>query len=173
MSEEQYATFGGGCFWCLEAIFQRQADVRSVTSGYQGGKRKNPTYEQVCSGATGHAEVIRVAYDPRAISYERLLDLFWRAHDPTQLNRQGNDIGTQYRSIIFYHTEDQKKAALESKQALEASGTYRAPIVTQIESATEFYPAEEYHQNYYRDHSNAPYCQLIIKPKMEKLGLEH
>jgi peptide-methionine (S)-S-oxide reductase len=146
--------------------------VSEVTSGYIGGRVRNPTYQQVCSGETGHAEAVQVTFDPDRISYEKLLDLFWKAHDPTQLNQQGADVGTQYRSAIFYHSEEQRKAAEASRQVLAASGTFSRPIVTEIAPASDFFPAEEYHQNYYRENSRAPYCQYVIRPKMEKLGLE-
>ncbi len=163
----ELATFGGGCFWCVEAIFQRLNGVKSVTSGYAGGKTINPTYEEVCSGQTGHAEVIQVAYDPNKITYENLLAVFWEAHDPTTLNRQGPDTGTQYRSIILYHDEHQKQVAEKSKQA--AAAQFKEPIVTQIVPLTKFYAAEGYHQSYYNNHSNAPYCALVIRPKLDKL----
>lgn len=160
------ATFGGGCFWCLEALFQTIDGVKSVTSGFAGGTVANPTYEQVCTGTTGHAEVIQVEYDPAKISYEKVLDFFWQAHDPTTLNRQGADAGTQYRSVILYHNEVQKLAAEKSKTA--AARLYRNPIVTQIVPLTQFYRAEDYHQNYFRNHRQAPYCRLVIRPKLDK-----
>jgi peptide-methionine (S)-S-oxide reductase len=171
-SGAERATFAAGCFWCVEAVFQKVDGVASVKSGYIGGHVKNPTYQQVCGGNTGHAEAIQIEYDPNVARYEDLLDLFWRAHDPTQLNRQGADVGTQYRSAIFYHSEAQRVAAEASKKALAASGAYPGPIVTEISPATEFYTAEAYHQNYYRDNPRAPYCALVIRPKMKKLGLE-
>lgn len=170
--QEQVATFGGGCFWCVEAVFQQVPGVKRVTSGYKGGDVANPTYQQVTRGETGHAEVVRVLYDADKVDYETLLDVFWRAHDPTQLNRQGADVGTQYRSVIFYHSEAQKEAALASRDKLEASGRYRQPIVTQIVAAEEFYEAEEYHQNYFRNNPSATYSRFVIAPKLEKLGLE-
>ena len=163
----ELATFGGGCFWCVEAIFQRLNGVHSVTSGYAGGKTSNPTYEDVCSGQTGHAEVIQVAFDPGKITYEDLLAVFWEAHDPTTLNRQGADVGTQYRSVIFYHDERQKIAAEKSKQS--AAAHFKEPIVTQIAPLTNFYKAEGYHQSYYNNHQNAPYCAFVIRPKLDKL----
>jgi len=163
----ELATYGGGCFWCVEAIFQRLDGVKSVTSGYAGGKRENPTYKEVCGGDTGHAEVIQIEFDPKKISYAQLLDVFWQAHDPTTLNRQGADRGTQYRSIILYHDDRQKQTAEASKQA--AAGQFRDPIVTEIVPLTKFYKAEGYHQNYYNDNSNAPYCQFVIRPKLDKL----
>jgi peptide-methionine (S)-S-oxide reductase len=164
----ELATFGGGCFWCSEAVFQGVKGVKSVTSGYAGGHTPNPTYQQVCGGDTGHAEVIQIAFDPREVSYERLVELFWEAHDPTTLNRQGADTGTQYRSIILYSSERQKQIAEASKQHL-AARSGRA-IVTEIVPLTRFYPAEEYHWNYYRNNSNAPYCRMVIRPKLEKLA---
>ena len=163
----ELATYGGGCFWCVEAIFQRLDGVKSVTSGYAGGKRENPTYKEVCGGDTGHAEVIQIEFDPKKISYAQLLDVFWQAHDPTTLNRQGADRGTQYRSIILYHDEHQKQVAEASKRA--AAGQFRDPIVTEIVPLTKFYKAEGYHQNYYNDNSSAPYCQFVIRPKLDKL----
>jgi len=162
------ATFGQGCFWCSEAIFQDMKGVLSAVSGYSGGKTLHPSYEQVCSGTTGHAEVIQVVYDPAVISYEQLLKAFWGSHDPTTLNRQGNDVGTQYRSVIFYHTEHQKELAEKYKKELDESGAYNSKIVTEISPFTEFYPAEDYHQQYYKMHGNAPYCQFVIRPKVEK-----
>jgi peptide-methionine (S)-S-oxide reductase len=168
----EVATFGGGCFWCVEAVYESIPGVLSVTSGYAGGKTANPSYEEVCSGTTGHAEVTQIVFDPGVIRYEDLLDVFWEAHDPTTLNRQGADVGTQYRSIILYHDEAQKAAAEKSKAALSASGKYRNPIVTEIVPLTTFYKAEEYHQDYYRNNPNAPYCALVISPKLKKLQLK-
>ncbi len=165
------ATFAGGCFWCLEAIFQQLNGVVSVTSGFMGGRTPDPSYEAVCRGDTGHAEVVQVVYDPSKITYDQLLDWFWQAHDPTQLNRQGPDTGEQYRSVIFCHNEEQKRAAAESKRKLQASGKIKAPVVTAIEEASTFYPAEAYHQDYYRLNRDAPYCRFIIAPKMEKMNL--
>lgn len=165
MSEQ--ATLGGGCFWCLEAIYERYQGVESVVSGYAGGARENPSYEQVCSGATGHAEVVQITFDPQVISYDTLLDLFWQAHDPTTLNRQGNDVGTQYRSVIYYHTPEQKEAAEKSRDAAQKS--FSSPIVTEIQPLPVFYPAEEYHQGYFRQHPNVPYCFYVIQPKLAKL----
>lgn len=158
--------FGGGCFWCTEAVFQEVKGVISVMPGYAGGHTPNPTYEEVCRGDTGHAEVVRVIYDPKKVSLERLLNIFWEAHDPTQLNRQGADIGTQYRSIILYTTEAQKKTAQDSKAALLTSGV---PVVTEIVPINLFYPAEEYHRKYYQRNPGAPYCQWVIAPKFHKL----
>lgn len=162
------ATFGNGCFWCTEAIFQRLKGVEKVVSGYSGGKVKNPTYKEVCSGLTGHAEVIQITYDPAVLSFEELLEVFWKTHDPTTLNRQGADVGTQYRSAIFYHTEEQKNLATEYRKKLDASGAFDNPIVTEITAFTEFYPAEDYHQNYYNLNGTAPYCSFVIQPKVEK-----
>lgn len=162
------ATFGTGCFWCTEACFQQLKGVVSVTSGYTGGKTKNPTYKEVCNGETGHAEAIQVVYDPKIITYVELLEVFWKIHDPTTLNRQGNDVGTQYRSAIFTHTEEQKKQAEEYKSKLDKSGAFKDPIVTEITPASVFYPAEDYHQNYFKLNGSQPYCQYVIKPKMDK-----
>ncbi len=166
------ATFGGGCFWCLEAIYRRVKGVEKVVSGYAGGHVPNPTYEQVCSDTTGHAEVVQITFNPQVISYEDLLNIFWQIHDPTQLNRQGNDIGTQYRSVIFYHNEEQHHAAVNSKRQLEKAGVFKAPIVTQIEPLQKFYPAEDYHQNYFQKNPDQTYCQLVINPKLQKF-LKH
>jgi peptide-methionine (S)-S-oxide reductase len=160
------ATFGGGCFWCTEAVFQMLPGVKSVTSGYAGGTTPNPTYKQVCEGNTGHAEVIQIKYDPTVVTYEKLLATFWEAHDPTTLNRQGADSGTQYRSIILYSSEAQKAAAEKSKA--EAQKHLRQPIVTEIVPLVKFYPAEDYHQDYFRNNPNQPYCRLVIHPKVEK-----
>jgi peptide-methionine (S)-S-oxide reductase len=167
------ATFGAGCFWCTEAVFERVPGVLSVRSGFMGGTVKDPTYKQVCAGATGHAEVTRLDFDPSRVSYESLLDLFWRMHDPTTLNRQGADVGTQYRSVIFFHSAGQKKAAEASKAALAGSGRFDAPVVTEIVQASEFYPAEDYHQDYYRRNSEAAYCRFVIAPKLKKLGMKN
>jgi len=164
------ATFGGGCFWCVEAVYERLPGVQSVLSGYAGGSKANPTYEEVCTGKTGHAEVAQITYDPMKTTYEQLLEIFWQAHDPTTLNRQGADAGTQYRSVIFYHDEKQRVAAEKSKT--EAQKTFDDPIVTEIQPLKEFYPAENYHQDYYRNHADASYCTFIIKPKLKKLKLE-
>lgn len=166
------ATLGGGCFWCLEAVYFRIDGVKSIAPGFAGGSNQNPTYEQVCSGETGHAEVIQISYDPDKTSYETLLDWFWRCHDPTTLNRQGGDVGTQYRSVIFYENEMQKTAAYESKKAAESHAIFANPIVTEISELPEFFPAEDYHHDYYSNNSNAGYCTYIIQPKLEKLKLE-
>jgi|SRR4051812_9229889 peptide-methionine (S)-S-oxide reductase len=160
------ATLGGGCFWCTEAIYQMIPGVKSVASGYAGGTKENPTYKEVCTGTTGHAEVIQIVYDPKVVSYEKILETFWDAHDPTTLNRQGNDVGTQYRSVIFYNNDAQKAAAEKSKA--EAQKHFDKPIVTQIVPLTKFYKAEDYHQDYYRNNSNQGYCRAIIRPKVEK-----
>ncbi len=165
----QTATFANGCFWCTEAIFQRLKGINSVKSGYSGGTVPNPTYEQVSSGETGHAESLQIEFDPQVISYATLLDVFWHTHNPTTLNRQGNDVGTQYRSAIFYADEEQKKLAEESKAALEKTKEFSDPIVTKIEELKEFYPAEGYHQNYFNRNGSAPYCQFVISPKVHKL----
>lgn len=162
------ATFGAGCFWCVEAVFQELNGVSKVESGYAGGFVKNPSYKEVCTGKTGHAEVAQIIYDPSVISYDELLEVFWKTHDPTQLNRQGNDIGTQYRSSVFYHNAEQKEKAEYYKEKLNASGAWDDPIVTTIEELTDFYVAEDYHQNYFNNNSNQPYCAIIIQPKVEK-----
>ena len=164
------ATFGAGCFWCVEAVFESLEGVKSVESGYMGGETKNPTYREVSSGQTGHAEVTRIYYDPEKISFASLLDWLWRSHDPTTLNRQGADVGTQYRSAIFYHNEAQRETAEASKKAAQAM--FDAPIVTEITPASEFYLAEDYHQDYYKQNKSAPYCQMVIRPKLKKLELE-
>jgi len=164
----QTATFGSGCFWCTEAIFQRLKGVEEVVSGYSGGKIKNPTYREVCSGLTGHAEVIQITYNPDEITYADLLEAFFSSHDPTTLNRQGADVGTQYRSVIFYHDEEQKRMAEEFKKQLNDSNTFRKPVVTEISPIAGFYPAEDYHQNYFNLNGDAPYCQFVIAPKLGK-----
>ncbi|BDS08450.1 peptide methionine sulfoxide reductase MsrA [Oceaniferula spumae] len=165
------ATFAAGCYWCVEAVYQRLEGVHAVTSGFIGGQVEEPTYEAVCAGTTGHAEAVEVIFDPEKISYETLLNWFWRLHDPTQLNRQGADVGTQYRSAIYYHNETQKKAASDSREAAQAS--FASPIVTEITEASEFYPAMVSHQDYYRINGHAnPYCQAVIAPKLKKLNLE-
>lgn len=165
-STSSLATVGGGCFWCVEAVYQTVPGVKKVISGYAGGKTPNPTYEQVCSGQSGHAEVVQIEFDPAVISYEKVIDLFWQAHDPTTLNRQGADTGTQYRSIILYQNETEKIAAEKSKA--NAASLFKAPIVTEITPLTVFYPAEAYHQDYYANHPNVPYVAHVIKPKLEK-----
>lgn len=163
------ATFGMGCFWCTEAIFQKLKGVISVKSGYEGGKIANPSYEEVCTGLTGHAEVLEINYNPLVISYPELLEVFWKSHDPTTLNRQGADSGTQYRSVVFYHTPKQKQLAEKYKTELNKTNAYGKKVVTAIEAAEPFYVAENYHQNYYRRNGDAPYCRLVILPKLEKL----
>ena len=162
------ATFGSGCFWCTEAIFEIVEGVKTVKSGYSGGNYTNPTYKLVTSGITNHAEVVQIEYDPNIISYIELLEIFWKTHDPTTINRQGNDVGTQYRSIILYHNEEQKNLANKYKLRLDESGAYDKPLVTQIEKFDKFFLAEEYHQDYYSLNSNEPYCSFVIKPKLEK-----
>jgi peptide-methionine (S)-S-oxide reductase len=162
------ATFGAGCFWCVEAIFQQVKGVLSVRSGYSGGNTKKPTYQEVCSGLTGHAEVVQIVYNPDEISYDALLEIFWKTHDPTTLNRQGADVGTQYRSVIFYHNDKQKQLAEQYKEELNKSGAWDKPIVTEIVPFTEFYPAEAYHQNYYNNNKEQGYCKYVIQPKLEK-----
>jgi peptide-methionine (S)-S-oxide reductase len=162
------AIFATGCFWCTEAVFQELKGVSKVTSGYTGGTVPSPSYEQVCTGTTGHAEALEVVYDPSVISYKELLEVFWESHDPTSLNRQGNDVGTQYRSAIFYHNAAQKDEAVHYKEELNKSGAYNKPIVTEISPAGKFYPAEDYHQDYYRLHGSQPYCSFVIRPKVEK-----
>jgi peptide-methionine (S)-S-oxide reductase len=166
------ATLGGGCFWCLEAVFERIDGVKSVTSGYAGGTVANPTYKQVCTGTTGHAEVVQIEYDPKIVTYEQLLDVFWECHDSTTLNRQGADAGTQYRSVIFYHDDKQKDLAEKSKATLSSSGTYSDPIVTEISPLKGFYKAEDYHQGYFDNNQSAPYCTFVIRPKLKKLHLK-
>nr|PZN51444.1 MAG: peptide-methionine (S)-S-oxide reductase [Bacteroidota bacterium] len=164
----QLATFGSGCFWCTEAIFLDVKGVLKVQSGYSGGTVENPTYKQVCTGTTGHAEVVQITYDPSVITYDELLEIFWHTHDPTTLNRQGNDVGTQYRSVIFYHNEEQRKLAEHYKQRLNEENVFGKPVVTEISPFKAFYVAEDYHQNYYALNSNAPYCTFVIQPKVEK-----
>ncbi|NLT67018.1 MAG: peptide-methionine (S)-S-oxide reductase MsrA [Acidobacteria bacterium] len=162
------ATFGSGCFWCTEAVFERLAGVKEVVSGYSGGHVDNPTYEQVCSGTTGHAESVQITYNPAEVSYDQLLEVFWKTHDPTTRNRQGNDIGPQYRSVIFYHDEEQRKLAQSYKDKLEAEGIWDRPIVSEIVPFTRFWPAEDYHQGYYDNNPTKPYCSVVITPKIEK-----
>ncbi len=168
MNEYKTATFGEGCFWCTEAVFQRLKGVVKVESGYSGGDTIDPTYNEVCSGTTGHAEVTQITYDPEVISFEELLEVFWKTHDPTTLNRQGADRGTQYRSVIFYHDDEQKKLAEEYKEELDKSGAFNDPIVTEISKFGKFYKAEDYHQDYYNNNPNQGYCQYVIVPKLEK-----
>ncbi len=163
------ATFGAGCFWCVEAVFQQLEGVKTVVSGYTGGKVENPTYRQISTGSTGHAEAIQLTYDPQVVSFPELLEVFWQTHDPTTLNRQGADVGTQYRSAVFYHTPEQKELAEKYKKELDASGAFNNPIVTEISPMGKFYKAEDYHQNYYNLNSSQPYCSYVITPKLEKL----
>ncbi len=170
MDHLEKATFGAGCFWCVEAVFEQLDGVAAVVAGYAGGHTPHPTYEQVCTGNTGHAEVIQITFDPEKISYKKLLEVFWEAHDPTTLNRQGADVGTQYRSVIFYSNDQQRKEAGQSKT--EAQENFRDPIVTEIEPLAQFYAAENYHQDYFRNNPNAPYCRLVIAPKLHKLQLK-
>lgn len=162
------ATFGAGCFWCVEAVFQRMEGVLSVKSGYTGGTVKNPSYKEVCNGTTGHAEVCQITFDRTKVSFDELLEVFWKTHDPTTLNRQGNDYGTQYRSAVFYRNDEQKKLAQKYKEEINKSGAYPDPIVTEISQFTVFYPAEDYHQNYFNENGGEPYCKFVIQPKVEK-----
>ena len=171
-ASSELATFGAGCFWCVEAVLQQLHGVLGVESGYMGGHVENPTYQQVCSGTTGHAEVVQVRYDPAKISYEELLAWFWQLHDPTTKDRQGNDVGPQYRSVIFWHTPAQREAAEKAKREADASGKLARPIVTEITEASTFYAAEQYHQDYYWANKQQGYCRAVIAPKLEKLGLE-
>ncbi|HEY4290494.1 MAG TPA: peptide-methionine (S)-S-oxide reductase MsrA [Puia sp.] len=169
MSITSIATFGTGCFWCTEAVFQQLKGVLKVTSGYMGGHTENPKYKEVCTGATGHAECLQILFDPAIISYEDLLEVFWFSHNPTQLNRQGNDVGTQYRSAIFYHNPEQQRQAEEFKKELAGQKAYEEPVVTEITAATDFYPAEDYHIDYFSTNASQPYCSMIIRPKVEKI----
>ena len=166
--KEEIATLAGGCFWCLEAVFADLRGVSRVVSGYAGGHVENPTYRAVCDGTTGHAEVVQITFDPRVVSYRELLEVFFTIHDPTTLNRQGGDVGTQYRSAIFYHSPEQRDAATEVIIALEAARVWDAPIVTEVVPLDVFYPAEDYHQEYYRNNENQPYCRAVIAPKVAK-----
>jgi peptide-methionine (S)-S-oxide reductase len=166
-NKTELATLGGGCFWCLEATFELLPGVKAVVNGYAGGQKENPTYEEVCSKTTGHAEVVQIEYDPQVVSYEKLLEMFWEIHDPTTLNRQGNDSGPQYRSVIFYHNETQKQAAEKSKA--EAQKQWGGRIVTEIAPLKKFYIAEKYHQDYFRNNPNQAYCQAVIRPKVNKV----
>jgi len=167
---EEIATLGGGCFWCIEAVYIRIPGILSVTSGYAGGKTTAPTYKEICTGTTGHAEVIQIRFDQKMISYSQVLDIFWHSHDPTTLNRQGNDVGTQYRSVIFYHNSEQKEQAIKSKA--ESAYLFKSPIVTEIAPLPHFFEAEDYHQNYFANNPNNPYCNYVILPKLDKLGLK-
>lgn len=168
----EVTTLGGGCFWCVEAVYLELQGVQSAVSGYAGGQVDNPTYYQVCNGNTGHAEVVQITFDPRVITFDDILYVFWRTHDPTTLNRQGHDVGTQYRSVIFYHNAAQQALAEQSKRETDASKVWPNPIVTEISPMATFYPAEDYHQNYYRANPYQPYCRAIIDPKITKLRKE-
>jgi peptide-methionine (S)-S-oxide reductase len=168
MADQETITLGGGCFWCVEAVYQDAAGVTSVVSGYMGGRNAHPTYQEVCSGTTGHVEVVQVTFDPAIIRYRDVLEIFFATHDPTTLNRQGNDSGTQYRSVIFYHSPEQRTVADELIQELTAAKAFPDPIVTAVEPATEFYPAEDYHQQYFENHPNQPYCAFVVAPKVQK-----
>lgn len=164
----ELATFGAGCFWCVEAIFQRVEGVEKVASGYSGGHVKNPSYKEVCQGTSGHAEVCQLSYDPSVVSFDELLEIFWKTHDPTTLNRQGNDVGPQYRSVVFYHNDNQKQLAEKYKHELDKSGIFDNPIVTEISPYETFYVAEDYHQNYFNENGSQPYCSFVIQPKVDK-----
>ncbi|UYZ60307.1 peptide-methionine (S)-S-oxide reductase MsrA [Hymenobacter latericus] len=165
----ELATFGAGCFWCVEAVFQDLDGVEKVVSGYAGGRIANPTYKEVCSGLTGHAEVVQLTFDPSKITYDELLEIFWKTHDPTTLNRQGNDVGTQYRSVVFYHNDEQKRLAEGYKKKLNDANAFGKPAVTEISAAPTFYAAENYHQDYYNQNMQQPYCQFVVKPKVDKV----
>lgn len=167
------ATLGAGCFWCIEKMYRDLKGVESVESGYMGGKTQNPTYEEICGGESGHAEVINVHFDPNIISYETILEIFWHSHDPTTLNRQGNDIGTQYRSAVFFYDEEQENIANDLKQKISAEGIWPDPIVTEITPASEFFRAEDYHQNYFELNPEKSYCQVIINPKIQKFRIKY
>ncbi len=166
--KKETATLAGGCFWCLEAIYKKVIGVNEVVPGYMGGKLNNPTYEQVCSGTTGHAEVVQITFDPDSISYAEILKIFWEIHNPTTLDRQGHDIGSQYRSVIFYHNEEQRRIAEKSKQDLQNSNIWTRPVVTEIVPSGQFYPAEEYHMNYFQNNPANNYCQFVVLPKIDK-----
>ena len=169
MAKSEIATLGGGCFWCVEAVFQRIEGVISVKPGYAGGNVKNPTYKQICTGNTGHAEVAKIEFDNSKITYSQILNVFWQSHDPTTLNRQGNDVGTQYRSVIFFHNESQEEIAKKSKVDADKSGYWVNKIVTEVTLLNNYYDAEDYHDNYYNNNPNQPYCLFVIKPKLDKL----
>ena len=169
MAKSEIATLGGGCFWCVEAVFQRVEGVILVKPGYAGGNVKNPTYKQICTGNTGHAEVAKIEFDPSKITYSQILNVFWQSHDPTTLNRQGNDVGTQYRSVIFFHNETQEEIAKKSKIDADKSGYWDNEIVTEVTLLNNYYDAEDYHDNYYSNNPNQPYCLFVIKPKLDKL----
>jgi peptide-methionine (S)-S-oxide reductase len=172
-SAREVATLGGGCFWCLEAVYQELRGVEKVVSGYSGGDVPNPTYREVCSETTGHAEVVQVTFDPEVVSYRDILEIYFTIHDPTTMNRQGADVGAQYRSVIFYHTDEQRRVAEEVISELESEGIWSDPIVTEVTPLDEFYVAEDYHQNYFRNNGFQPYCQVIIAPKVAKFRKEH
>jgi peptide-methionine (S)-S-oxide reductase len=168
MAQHEAATLGGGCFWCVEAVYRETAGIVSVVSGYMGGRNAHPTYQDVCSGTTGHVEVVQVTFDPKLISYREILEIFFSTHDPTTLNRQGNDTGTQYRSVIFYHSPEQRGTAEQLIRELTEEKAFANPIVTAVEPATEFYPAEDYHQQYFENHPDQPYCAFVVAPKVQK-----
>lgn len=168
MAQLETATLGGGCFWCVEAVYREASGVNSIVSGYMGGKQPGPTYEQVCSGKTGHVEVVQIQFDPHLITYRDVLEIFFATHDPTTLNRQGNDVGTQYRSVIFYHSPEQKSVAEDLIRELTQEKAFAGPIVTAVEPASIFYPAEDYHQQYFENHPWQPYCAFVVSPKVEK-----
>ena len=168
----EVATLGAGCFWCIEAVLEQVKGISDVTSGYMGGAVPNPTYEQICTGLTGHAEVVQITFDPAVIDFAGVLENFWKLHDPTTLNRQGNDVGTQYRSAIFFHSQKQKEVAEAAIKKKDEAGVFRSPIVTEVSALEKFYTAEKYHQDYYRNNKAAPYCRFVITPKLDKLGLE-
>jgi peptide-methionine (S)-S-oxide reductase len=169
LSQQENATLGGGCFWCLEAAFEQVAGVKQVVSGYAGGRLPDPTYEQVCSGRTGHAEVVQITFDPAVISYRELLDIFFAIHDPTTPDRQGADVGPQYRSIILYHSDEQRRIAEATIRELDAAGLWPGPIVTEIAPLADFFPAEDYHQHYFQRNPHQPYCQFVVAPKVQKV----
>ena len=169
MAQTETATLGGGCFWCVEAVYQRVKGIKSVKPGYAGGYTVNPTYKEICTGKTGHAEVAQIKFDKNIITYEQILNVFWQSHDPTTLNRQGNDVGTQYRSVIFYHNNEQKEIAEKSKKRADSSDYWKDPIVTEITILNNYSDAEDYHDNYYDNNPNQPYCLFVIRPKLNKL----
>jgi peptide-methionine (S)-S-oxide reductase len=168
MKNYETATLGGGCFWCTEAIYKELKGVESVSPGYSGGHVKNPSYKEVCSGSTGHAEVVQITFDPAQVSFAGILEVFFKTHNPTELNRQGNDIGTQYRSAVFYHSEEQKQTAEKAIQLMKEEKVYEDPIVTEVTKFEDFYPAEDYHKNYFELNKNQPYCRMVVAPKVEK-----
>ncbi|MEP7338549.1 MAG: peptide-methionine (S)-S-oxide reductase MsrA [Acidobacteriota bacterium] len=167
-TNKEIATLGGGCFWCVETVFNQLRGVESAISGYEGGDTTNPTYKEICYGDTGHAEVVQVTFDPQVVSFKEILEVFFTVHDPTTLNRQGADVGTQYRSVIFYHSPEQRAVAEQVIAELTAAGIWRDPIVTELTAATEFYPAEDYHQEYFANNPNQPYCRMVVEPKVVK-----